>query len=444
MSKSSEIEYGSPAAIFQRAGGLAATGHMAGALTEVVASFGLVGVAASSLVKGLIELPSRFRAAVEAFRPDVVKKLDIATRDFTAVIGRSFVPVIELATRVVRDMGGMLKGVLAALKPFIETVVKAFTALFVVAGEAMQKFMKDGLSPWLPVLEQIGKVAEAVAPLLGDVAAAVGEVVGAVSGVVAAVVGPLVTVVAAVVPLFGTVVKLVSGLIKVIVLPLKLLAAVVGPLVRMALAPLVSILRGLEQILSPVILLVTELASAFSEAAGEVISLVGDILSAFADVTAEVSSLIFELLPPIRDFIQMVVYGAVNAIRKWTASVRAFMDGVRDFMGIERKGGVESLSNRGEAARSANFTSAEEAWKRIVESTASSGRGAAVSAQEKTATATQNLWRWFDQNKDKIGRFLDRADTAGNGTGKVVTGAANVLAPIPSFILDAFRSTVLR
>jgi len=161
-------------------------------------------------------------------------------------------------------------------------------------------------------------------------------------------------------------------------------------------------------------------------------------------VTAEVSSLIFELLPPIRDFIQMVVYGAVNAIRKWTASVRAFMDGVRDFMGIERKGGVESLSNRGEAARSANFTSAEEAWKRIVESTASSGRGAAVSAQEKTATATQNLWRWFDQNKDKIGRFLDRADTAGNGTGKVVTGAANVLAPIPSFILDAFRSTVLR
>lgn len=425
-------------------GGGAGGGVNFGQMAQGVRAFAaVVGAVVTQVVALARRIASASRAYVEAFRPDVVKRFDIAAKDFTAVIGRSLVPVLQLATVISRELGGMLKGVLAALKPFTDIVMRSLNDLFKSLAETAKKFMADGLTPLLPVLEQVAKYVQVALPMFAGLAAVFGDTAATVVQLAAALMGFQSALLNAILPVVGVVLKVVGALLKVILVPFKSLAAVLGPLVQIALHPLTTVLKVLTAVVDTLLTPVMELADAWAEVGGEIAALIGDVIQAFQDFGAELMEVLGGLISPALDLVKAVVKGVVGAIKTVVVWIRTFIDSIRSILGLPGDK-VGPKSNVGEAARSANFTSAEEAWKRIVESTASSGRGAAVSAQEKTATATQNLWRWFDQNKDKIGRFLDRADTAGNGTGKVVTGAANVLAPIPSFILDAFRSTVLR
>jgi len=73
------------------------------------------------------------------FSPQTVRLLDMAFRDFNAVIGEMLMPVVKAGTEVVRFLGDALANVTPALKGLLSTVIESFRPGWQLMGEVIKE-----------------------------------------------------------------------------------------------------------------------------------------------------------------------------------------------------------------------------------------------------------------------------------------------------------------
>lgn len=167
-----EQDYGSPASIFQRAGGLAATGNLKGAFSEVAGSFGLVGIAASKLIDVTVALPGMLKGWADSaaqltgvFSPLTSGLYTRAWRDLTASIGEQLMPVVQTATSVVRFLGDTIAGLTPIIRPLITEVLGAFKPIFTTIGQTFREIINAGVILYETVKPLASTVFQLVSPL---------------------------------------------------------------------------------------------------------------------------------------------------------------------------------------------------------------------------------------------------------------------------------------
>lgn len=176
----------------------------AAGMASVGAALGAVGLVASQVAGALEGVVNSSLKFVEAFAPSTVEVFNATIRDLNATVGQALEPVIQTATEVMRDFGATLMPIMQELRPVVARLGEAFSS----AASA--------------VLEQFGRVAEAVMPLVEAWAALQGAAWGLVEPLMD-IAGVVVTALTPVFETLGAVVKVVASVMEVMSTPLKML-----------------------------------------------------------------------------------------------------------------------------------------------------------------------------------------------------------------------------
>lgn len=383
------------------------------------------------------------RKFVEAFRPDVVKRFDLVTKDLLGTIGEALVPVMERGGVVVRQLADLLNGVFRAIRPLIDRGFAVLDPLLATLATTVQKLASVMVGAMLPVYEQLIQYAERMAPVWAELIPLFARVGGAIIQFQAAFAAALMPVVVALVPIVKALADALAGLIPVLLIPFKAFAAVVGPLVKLALLPLTTGLTLAGKVVQPLAALLKGLGEAFGELAGEVAALAGDLLGAFVDVLAELAGVVLSLLDPVKDFVLLLANGLVTGLKAVVTGIKGLIASVREFLGLVKEGTGVDGDSRGKGARGVNFGSADSAWQNVVTATYGMGRqDEAKQATIKSASHLEVVGNWFRDNGPMLAKAAQKlAETAGSTeskTGKALSEAGG------NFMADLARSMVLQ
>lgn len=409
---------------------------------------GVVSVATTAVgsVTALAGQINQFaRRFVEAFRPDVMLRFDRATKDLLATVGEGMVPVVELAIVATRLLGDTLNGVYEAVRPLIDQGIAILGPLLEQLTGFWRDLYGELIGNIVPVLQELlavfGEYWADVIPVMIQAGMALAS---AQSDLVTGLLDGLMPAVKALLPLFKLLADVFAGLVPMIVMPIKMLATVVGPLIQLALTPLTVALKVATAVAQPLVAVFTAIAGAVSGVMNELSSLVNELLAAFADIVSELVDVVGELLRPVKDFVDMLVNEFVNAIKGVAKFVTTLIKTFRDFLGLAKPAADLNGSSFGKGASNPQFTSAEAAWRQIVEATAGMGRGTEEKPEERSASALEQIAAWLEQNGPAIVAWLNdrKQDVQNVRRGGEV--AARIAAPVPMLLLDALRSTVLR
>lgn len=114
------------------AGAIAAAG---GQLAKLSAGMGPVAAAAGGFVGVAAQLPQLFKSAadgvaqyVAAFSPATAARYSQAWSDLSASIGEQLLPVLDMATGVVRFFGDVVAGLTPVIRPVIDQVTQIYSA----------------------------------------------------------------------------------------------------------------------------------------------------------------------------------------------------------------------------------------------------------------------------------------------------------------------------
>lgn len=420
---------------------MAKPNEVAQLLTQVQAGVKSVATTALQSVTEITRQVNSFtRQFVEAFRPDVVMRFDRAARDLLATIGQGMVPVMEAGERVVRLLADTMDGLYKTVRPLIDGGFALLRPALEQVAIAVRELGGGVIGEMLPMVRQLAEVFKVyAAELLPVMLSAFKQLAPAVISVYALVISGLIPAIKAISPLLATVGKLSGSLLPILLMPFKLLAAVAGPFIQMALLPLTTGLRLLNVVLSPVVTVLTAVLDAFNSIYDAVSELVGEILSSLLNSVQELMSAVGDLLKPVADLGRLLLNGLVTAIRTATAAIIGIINSLREFLGI-KKADVNLKGNSvGKATSQATFTSAEDSWRRVVEATASMGRGTEQKKpEERSASALEKIWGWIDTNKEGLSAVINRRKD------NVANHAAHSAAPIPMLMLDMMRNSVIR
>jgi hypothetical protein len=142
--------------------GLGSLGKLA-----AVAAVAAAGIAVFAIAMNLAEKEfQKITNLVKLFNPGIVQAFQFALDNLGATIGRVLVPIIQIATGVVREWMNALVPVLSAFAPIIAQFAQAFGQLMVTAMQPFAALLKS-FAPLIKILmEQFQLVAVVVMALL--------------------------------------------------------------------------------------------------------------------------------------------------------------------------------------------------------------------------------------------------------------------------------------
>lgn len=339
---------------------------------------GVTGIATTALgaVTQLTkEVNSLTRSFVEAIRPDVVQRFDLASRDLTAVVGQFLTPVMERATVVIRLMGDQLDGIYRTMKGVISGGFALFDQMLKDFTPVVKELVAVWANEWVGVYQDVLKLAKELAPVFKQVLDALTPVVKTFIQLGGENVRSSLAVLSALTPGVAGIAKAVAGLLSVVTVPLRVMGEAVQ-LVAKAAAPLAALFGEVQSVLG--------------ELWGELAELGGDLLSALVDLVKELARAVFTLLDPLKDVVLLLAQGLVGAIRQVVEWVRWAINAFREVIGLPRKQfekapGLDGNST-GKAVQRAEFLSPDDLYRKVALSTASLGRTDPVSNIDKTVS----------------------------------------------------------
>lgn len=402
---------------------------IAGLLAQVKAGVqGVTTAALAGLTVVTKEVNAFARSFVEAFRPDVVKRFDLAARDLTATIGEILVPVMQIATVVIREMGSVLNGLSAATKGIRDEGFALLLGVLKSVGGVVMDLVNATAADFIPIQKAVLKVVKDLAPVFAQLFAAVAPVVGAVMEFQAAIFTGLMPALAAV----GSIVKvagdLIGGLLPIVIMPFKMLAAVIGPIVQVALLPLTAAMQLLSAVMQPF----ASVFKAFGQAIDDVSTAVGDLvkdsLNAFMTIVGDLFKAFSDLFEPMREFVRTIVQNLIQGIADAVRWIVGVIKQLRELLGLPTQE-VDDMNkdNTGKAARGVNFGSPDEMWRAVVKATAGAGRSEPV----------DNIRKDVSDLKKTMGDMAKNMEKVANNTTPRATGADPKMA-------DLWRNQELR
>jgi phage-related protein len=211
-------------------------------------------------------------------------------------------PLIEVGANI----GGIFRNIVAAVAPFVPTIISAFSAL----GPQLIA-LASNFSPFGIALQALMPVLPAVAGLVAALAAAVGPLLGTALSVVTPIVGMLVDL------LSGTlagILPILTGMIGVLGGAFGDIAAALQPLISAILPVLAAVISALFPIIDTLV--------------GSVLPPVADLFGVIVGAIAPLISTIADLLIPIIDALLPVVTLVFNSVAKIITSVMQIVQGV--------------------------------------------------------------------------------------------------------------------
>lgn len=133
--------------------------EVAGMLSRVAAIAGVAAAAIAVFVVGINLAEREFQkivGLVKLFNPGIVQMFQFALDNLGATIGRAFVPVIQVATSVVREWTAALAPVIQSLVPILQQFSDAFGNLLAGALRNLASVLQSMLpmlSQWFEVLQ---------------------------------------------------------------------------------------------------------------------------------------------------------------------------------------------------------------------------------------------------------------------------------------------------
>lgn len=380
------------------------TPDIAGLLAQVKAGVqGVTTAALAGLTVVTKEVNAFARSFVEAFRPDVVKRFDIASRDLLAVVGEGLVPAMELGTLVVREFADILNGLYKATRDITEGGFGLLRELFDQLKPVVMEFVTTVASAWIPIQKQLLALVTQLAPVFVSLVSAVAPAVATILEMQAAIGGALVGALAAVVPVVKVVADILGGLLPIIVMPFKMLAAVVGPLVQVALWPLTQAMKLLSAVMGPSAAVFEAFGQAIGEVGGAIGDLVKDALKAFMTIVGDLFNAFSDLFDPMREFIRAVVEDLVQGITDAVKWLMGIIKQLRELLGLPTKDPAElEGDSKGKAAKGVRFGSPDDMWRAVVQATAGAGRAEPVKDIKKDVGDMKKIMGDMAKSMEKV------------------------------------------
>ena len=108
----------------------------------------------SNPLEAIPQLVSELRPFVEAFNPAVLQEYDQAMRSVMAVIGEALVPVIRVASALLREFAGYLRPIMRQLEPVITEVARAVGGFL----KEILPLLPEFINSLLPILRNYGEM----------------------------------------------------------------------------------------------------------------------------------------------------------------------------------------------------------------------------------------------------------------------------------------------
>jgi phage-related protein len=352
-------------------------------------------------------------------------------------------PLIEVGANI----GGIFRNIVAAVAPFVPTIISAFSAL----GPQLIA-LASNFSPFGIALQALMPVLPAVAGLVAALAAAVGGALGTVLGAV----GPLVQVLvsnlstglAAILPVVGLMVDTFASNLSLLAPLFADVVGAVAPLIATLLGSLMPIFADLvSSVFPPVVAVLGELVAAIVPVIATIADALIPIIAALLPVVTAVFEAVANVVKSVMTIVQGVLQVATGAIsgnwsQVWTGILNIFT-GIWNTLKAVLSAAlaiVVSLMTSG-------LANAQSVWGSVWNSVSSFFSGIWSGMIAATAAGVMGVISWFTGIRGQVlGALAGAGDwlvsTGRNMIEGLIRGVQAVAGKIAETVLAPIRNAV--
>lgn len=345
---------------------------------EMLGAFrkGLTGLAASfNIVTGAVkQFGSVLGEFVGLFSPVAVQQFNFAVRDMMAAIGEALTPVMNAAIPVVRFLGDVFAGIARQIQPLISGGLNVVGELFQVLSGAIQQLIGQALAIMIPVWQTMVGVFQGLIPVLMPIINLIVQVA-------------------------GVMLRFQAGVLNLVLVPLRLMGTVLGPIFELLSAALQPLLEGFTMLM---------------DVFGAVTGIIGELASGLGELIGDMLKGVFRIF--------------IESLTMVTQMVRDFANWVRNLLGIADKDkSLEMGDSRGKAVVSTGQTSVAGLLSKMQTSAFALGGANPQLETAKNTAKANDLLAGLAVKMGELGTNIK--DGIRDGVRDALVAVANKLAP---------------